>query len=503
MHLRRPLLLLAAALALADAVAPAPASGQARHPLEEARSLREAGQTRAAAEVVRRYLSGEPGDAGARWLLAQLLRSLGDSPAAHAEYERALALTPDDRWLRLDYAGALLESGDLARASEVALPVTTSDDPHARAEAETILGTAAYWRGDLLSASRRFERALGARSDQPEAARQLAEIRAGAAPWVRLGIDLLDDNQPYTRAGAPLEAGLFLNPLWALSAEVTPGRAEGFASATIVGASAGVRGYVPAARLDLAVRAGTHWDSGLGGAGVGNAEAGVRLPVGTALRFGVARERYLGTATSVDTLLLFDRLELRLDRAAAPGWAGEAVVRGERFPDGNTIRTAYAWVLAPILPVIRAGYAAAWQDADASTWRLEPGARPGPPGLGGAGGAPLPGIYDPYYTPRELTTHSLLGELLVGSASTVLRLSGAYGIHATEQAPQLQAGAGNQPPQLGFAERSFNPWRLTAALDLPAGERLAVRVVAEREATAFYRVTRLGASMLYRLNRPR
>ncbi|HUE77207.1 MAG TPA: hypothetical protein VMM83_04630, partial [Longimicrobiales bacterium] len=387
-------------------------------------------------------------------------------------------------------------SREFSRARRVLVPA--ADRPGAPAEevaeAEALLGSLALWRGDLAEAASRFERALALQPGHAEAARQLREIHEWSRPWVEAQLHLTDDNQPYTRVGGTFLGGVFLNPLWSASVRIAPGTLEAGESVTTVDAAAGVRGYLPAARLEVDAGAGAIRDSRGGSDPIGFLSLARRMSGESALRLSVARERYTGTAASVDTLLLYRRIELRFDRAAAPGWAGEVVARAERFPDGNVIRTAYAWALAPVLPFLRAGYAAAWQDADFSTWQQGPAA-PGP-GVPHTAG---PARYDPYYTPHSAQVHTALAELLARLGSASLRFSGAVGVLARELAPELVTGPAPGQTELQFAERSFTPWRLTATLDLPVNPSWRLRVVGEREATAFYEVLRVTAGGTYRL----
>jgi hypothetical protein len=190
---------------------------------------------------------------------------------------------------------------------------------------------------------------------------------------------------------------------------------------------------------------------------------------------GAERERYLWTLASADTLLVLERVALTLGRPDHAGWAGEAALRRETFPDGNALTSASAWILAPVAPGVRIGWAASLADARETRW------------------SPGPGRYLPYYTPEEQHVQSLLAELGAPLGRASVRVSGRYGVWATEQAP----AAGSSP--LAFVERSYHPWSATAGLEAPATDELTVYVQAERSATAFYALTRASVALLVRL----
>ncbi|MDQ3521289.1 MAG: tetratricopeptide repeat protein, partial [Gemmatimonadota bacterium] len=155
------------------------------HPVAEAARLRDARDFRAAIVALRKHLEEHPYDGDAIRMYAQTLYWSGEVKEAEAVYEAALVRNSEDRRLRLDFARMLMETRRVARARVLLTPLRA--DPHAAAEAESLLGSIAYWQGDLTAASRHFERALRLSAENGEAARQLGEIRTLAAPWLRLG----------------------------------------------------------------------------------------------------------------------------------------------------------------------------------------------------------------------------------------------------------------------------------------------------------------------------
>lgn len=454
-----------------------------------AERLQEEGRYSEAADTLLAHLRTHPSDVGVRWRAAQLLHRAGRSEAAAEQYEATVTLNPTDPWLRLEYADLLASFGQLQPARSMALPVAESGaaPDAARTRALTLLGTWAYWRGDLTAAVRHFEAALTMDPDQSDARRQLHEIQAVTRPWARLSLEGMDDNQPYRRGRGELELGVFINPLWTAALELVPqvmdptvdGGAEP-GTRTAVEARATLSGFLPAARLDVT--------AGFGGVRqdestwTGHAGLGVRLPGRLTLEGRAARERYLWTTASADALLMVESVELSLERADHPGWAGEAVVQHESFPDGNGVATAYAWLLAPVAPGFRVGWAVSWQDAEESRWE------------------PAVERYVPYFTPLEQRVSSALAEVTVPLGAAVARLNGSWGVWAREEVPGSSGSLpGNAPGRARAAERSYTPWSVVATLDAPAGEGISLRMEGERRATAFYTLTRGNLALVLRL----
>ncbi len=521
-------LVVVASVAVGVVAAPTPASAQeptggaAGSPearVEAARRLAESGAIEAATDTLRAYLAEYPEDGGTHWLLARYLYRAGRAVEAARAYEDALVRLPGDPWLRLEYAERLLAMGEAEHVVGVLGPTLSEGAPPAvRARALTLAGTAAYWRGDLGAAARRFRTALAVDSGQAEARRQLAEIRALTRSWLSVGATVLDDNQPYRRYRGTLEGGTYLTPSWSLAVGLVPRlldvppapAAEGIRTAAAVG-WAELTGRIPAHRLGLRVRFGGWWADGVddgspppqpgrGPPGTGSngegeatwlgaAELSLKLPLGLTFRADASRDRYLSTTSAVDTLVVVRTLEAALDRAAAPGWAGEAVARAELFPDDNVVTTAYAWLLAPVLPAIRVGWASSWQDAEESRWSL--------------GGLEEP-RYAPYYTPERIAVHSVLGEVLVGGGPVEVRASGRYGVWAREQEPLIVVDdvGGSASAALmanNFREREFTPWEARIEITAAPPNLPVVRVAASREATAFWTQSRLELRATYRL----
>ncbi len=476
--------------------------------------LQDAGEFWAAASTLRAHLWSHPEDAYVRWPLGRLLYWMGDSEEALAQYDLAAPALRNEPWLQVDRARILMDFGELGRAEAALEAAEASADPGSPAETEAraLLGTLAYWAGDYSRAVRHFETVLDRQPDRSDVRDQLEAIRSTMRPWFGVGMDVVDDNQPYRRLGGTVTAGWFLTPLWTLAVGGTP------RSLDVPGASVAAdgwlefAGFVPGLHSDVSAKVGRALQTSLvgqDGAWIGDFILSARLGTDLKLRGRGWAERYLWTPASADTLVRVEGLELALDGAAAPRWAGEVVFRREAFPGGNAIRTAYGWGLAPLVPWLRGGYAFSWQDSDDTRWSpVESAGGPDGPGRGrGPPGAALDssaGRYTPYFTPEQTSIHSLLMELLGKVGSGTARLNVSYGIRAVEQAPSFEVGSGASSAfQLTFTERRFNPWSVIGALDIPRGCCLALRAEVERGHTAFYQMTRVSLALSYRfLRRP-
>ncbi|MCG6957829.1 MAG: tetratricopeptide repeat protein [Gemmatimonadetes bacterium] len=478
--------------------------------LAEAHRLGDEGDFRAAADSVRAYLGRNPGDPRVRWFLAQLLYWSGDPRDALPQFQKAVVALPGEVWLRLDQARVLL---DLRRydAADAVLGVVLQirgADASAIDQALTLRGTTAYWRGDLPEAIGRFEKALARNPGNQEASNQLAEIRRSIRPWAKLGGEVWRDDQPYRRYEGSLELGTYLEPLWTLSGSVTPMLLDASARRSALDGSVRLGGYLPQAHVEVSAAVGVTRaaiGTAVGSMWTGGASLAYRLPSKARVGVRAWRERYLWTATSMDTLLAVRGMEASFDAANATRWAGEAVARRETFPDGNVIHTVYGWALAPVTRWLRAGYSFSWQDSRETRWVTTGdggtnGVAPGP-GSHGPPSATVPGatttpggLYAPYFTPEATEAHVILGELSAPLGRAKWKANVSWGVHASEDAPgavdQTLPGGGTTQ-EIVFARRTFHPWSIRTSLDMPLQQHGDVRLEVERSHTVFYNASHL------------
>jgi Tfp pilus assembly protein PilF len=460
-------------------------------------ALRDSGDLPGAAVMLRAVLESEPDNGDAARHLAQLLYWLKDVPAATSLYEASLLKHPGDFTLRLDYGRMLVETRSDARAIEVLTPLLAL--PEAASRAATLIGTLRYWQGDLSRAARAFESALAADPASPEARRQLDEIRTVSAPWITLGVGGLHDDQPLDRIDGLAEVGIFLNPLTSVSAHVRalrfgfedeqfacPGGSgpglDGGCNTNIFIADAGVSHYLTAARLETRARGGAVMRSFGEPASEWIAQGSLRLRLTRDLSIEARGDRapYFATESSMLLPVMTSSGSGRLALSHPRGWLGEAAFRLERFPDANTVRSAYAWSLAPVVRqeqvTLRVGYSIASQDADETRFT---------------------GTYRPYYTPENILSQSGLAHLSIRPhPRTTITARGSYAFSAREDAPTLRPGLGN--PVLMFERRSFNPWEAFASLDTELSRGLTFSASIESMETAFYRASSAGVRMSYR-----
>jgi tetratricopeptide (TPR) repeat protein len=292
-------------LLLAIAAPPLPLRGQSQRDsaVAAASRRRDQGDLAGAIAILRPYVAQHPDDAVASRQLAQLFYWTKATGEARALYESTLARHPNDAQLRLEYGRMLLETRD-ARLTAVVDPLLRGSSPRDAAAAANLLGTAAYWSGDLSTAMRHFRLALAADSSLADARLQLGEITSLTAPWVRASAELRHDDQPLDRIDGEAEAGWYATPLTAITARAGASRLQSSDSVTLTMQAAELRltHYAAPLHTDLDAAASVLQRSAGGSTDwTGRLGAGVRLPHALTLSLRGERDVYLYTVASLST----------------------------------------------------------------------------------------------------------------------------------------------------------------------------------------------------------
>jgi hypothetical protein len=463
----------------------------------KAEALRSERNFEQAAELLRTHLQSFPEDGDAARLLGQTLYWLHDERGAVLVYEDALVRHPADTQLRLEYAQMLAETGNRRRARQLLSPLR--EISVVRADALTLLGTLDYWEGDLTSAKKLFTEAVAARPEHPSALRQLGEINAATASWVRISPTVWHDDQPQTRAGVLIEGGWFPTPVTATRVRLQP--VKYFTRDSTPGfwnGEAEIEHFVPEIRLETMARAGAIWREGGDSAAVdwtGATSVGVRLPRAVTFRVRGNRAAYLATPASLVASIMTDAVSTELQWSRR-GWLGEAAFGRQYFPDDNAIRSAYAWILAPVLfrssVELQAGYAFAADDSDET--RFGPLSQPSvSPRPGRPQRTAEEGAYVPYYTPAHVVKHSMIGALVGNPRSrAIVRVDWSYALRATEDAPFLVGS------DVAFDEAEFSAWDVGSSIELNRDGKTGLRFGAQIGRGAFYRWASVDVTILYR-----
>jgi hypothetical protein len=338
----------------------------------------------------------------------------------------------------------------------------------------------------------------------PEALALRRELALATAPWLRVGVEGSHDDQPLNRLSPAVEGGVFLTPGWTLAGggRIDSYRSGDSLSRSIQSGEALVKGYLPPLRLDIELSGGGFHRS-FGTTSVdwtGRAQGRLRLP--GHLRIGGRAERkpYFYTTASLTLPVIVRELTAFAALDAHAGWLGEAALGRARYPDGNAVTSGYAWLMGPMLntrtATLSLGYSFSAQNARESRFVLANPSQGPPPG---SPGFDLTGRYVPYYTPDHVVAHSVIGSLILHSATgTTISANGGWAFSAHERATEFTVSGTPPAVQASTIRHGFTPWnaRLVVGRSLASG--WSVQAHAEHGRTAFYAVSAAGIEMVFR-----
>lgn len=404
-----------------------------------------------------------------------------------------MVLAPQNVGLQLEYARMLAETGGSDRAREILIPLTLREA--SAAGALELLGTMNYWEGDWTAARKFFVEALARDPGNREARRQLNEIAITTASTASLGFQYGDDTQPLRRLTLTGEVDFHLTPLQRLRFRAEPQFVNVSDTAkSVFTADVTWKAFFPSS-LETELSAGIVTRSFDDKADLTwKGLLGVRLQTHVVVRATAERLASLYTSASFSTPVMTTSGGLELGWNHPSGGMGRASLELIRFPDDNTLRRLSGWILIPLsgpAPVrFSFGYGFNAQHAEENLFTL-------------VGGAPsFPGSYIPYYTPTNLSVHSLLGLLRIKlSSATEFQLNGSYGVFAREDAPSFVADT--TPPQRTsvervFFQRDFHPFNVKATLTAGVSSSGSLVLEAVHSSNTFYEFTHVNLKFSHR-----
>lgn len=413
-------------------------------------------------------------------LLARAMHLAGQKNFAAAESvsREAVARWPEsnDAWRTL--GNVLLWQAEYGDAREIFTSLL-SRDPR---DVESRLGLARshYWAGDSRGALREFSKVLDLRPNDAEARRAVEEIRAAMRPGYAVDAALLDDDQPYRAAGGRVRAFFFSDPLttWELDVEGA-GLDAGDEDETAARAGAAVETMFTAIRMR--VRAGvSHFRFPDGSSELLPSLRIARRLATTTLELSAESRPLLRSAAALATHPSADVFTLRWSREETG--RVQFAARGEhlRYFDGNRGWGADGYLLVTAFhaadATVSAGGSIAYRDTDESRFRL-------------ADPLTLEGIYDPYWTPREL----LEGRLIV--AASLPAGAFTFSVHLDGGVARDRARSFSPPSSTVEYDRTFHPWRASVTSSVQPSSALTLSLSFAHETTVDYDSNEIRASL--------
>jgi hypothetical protein len=166
----------------------------------------------------------------------------------------------------------------------------------------------------------------------------------------------------------------------------------------------------------------------------------------------------------------------------------EAHYENQHFDDGNNVKTIYTWFMVPVVQSpkwrLSTGYSIVYADADTNTFRPKKSLSEIV-----ATGLPIAGIYDPYFTPTNQLTHSILAASTLSLSQVVmweLRASGTFAGKADNPYFYLTRTGNQYQLSRSFYQQSYHPFEIYTALNWTTAQHSKLSIYYQFSSLLFY-----------------
>ena len=435
------------------------------------------------------YVARHPKAFDAVWLNAQTNTWLTNYTQADTLYKIALKIQPKNGAVQMDYIRMLLYMGKFSMAEKLLDSLDGSGSGNTGFS--VLRARMHFWAGAPDKALAILGKVLEADAGNTEANEMLEEIRQARALRVSLNGSYLLDNQPYEAYYSNLKVEQYRNKyldLYLVASQynfVQPNTTDA------QWATLNNKMFFPAAKLHINYGGGmvkfpttgyTDWT-----ANVGLVE---QFAPHFNLELNGERSPYLDTRRSIDSSLSVTRFSGKLNFQKRE-WSAQLTYLNSSFKDNNTINTAYAWLMVPVwisqISKLHLGYSIAYANADKNSYR--PSKTLSQVLSEYNSSYKIAGMYDPYFTPSEMLSNSLLFSFNLDITKAVsFSLSGDVGT-ATTSNPYLSLARDSAGPvhiTTAFLPDHFNPYSISTGINIHPGAMWQVTARYSYKSTYFF-----------------
>ena len=419
---------------------------------------------------------------------AQLLYWLKKPKEAIQIFERTLLAFPNESAVQQAYGKFLFEYNKLSQARVLLNKAFTQDAQNL--ETIRMLGYIDLWAGRIANATTKAALLEQLQPGNSYAADILQTISNYTTPVLTLNGGMFSDDQPLKRYTFDGEAAVYRSWLFAPYIGATLHQFDlGEAKLRTAWIRAGNKFYISSTKTNAEISVGAFR------ARERNIGTTYKLKliqkISSSFSFDVSHEKkpYQYTLASIRRPFVYTLSDLGLDFNRKNRWLGRAAYQHQNFADTNSVSTVYAWLLAPVFikknVSIKAGYG--YSNSDAKENNFRPKQINGTPTLGDR----IEGIYDPYFTPFDQTTHSLLASVNYSFTKKVSLASNmSFGLAASAYQP-YHVLEGNNLGQLfinkAYSIYNYNPVEFSTDLKAIVSRSCSINFIYQYNSLIFFK----------------
>ncbi|MGM5630475.1 hypothetical protein O2K51_06185 [Apibacter raozihei] len=448
--------------------------------------------------VLKEYLVKYPDDVYANWLGGQIAYELGNGKLSRTLYNKAIANNSDNRELRLNYAKTLYNSVNLQEAeSELNYLLKSDIKDFIYTEAYLMLGYINLWRNDY-NKTRICINKIKESDHENKAVKELEkQLQNSSKPYLKINFDYTSDNQVLTTYSELIEVGIHRNKN--LNPKILIENQNFSTDKQIATIKIGNTFYVDKSKFIIysALGISKHFSESTGWLG----ELNIQRKIGRHLNFAVSASRlsYAYTLRSTQKQVFENILSGSVEYENKQIFSIKAIYQHKFYKD-NYVNNWGGWVLSKPFNLfkvqIRAGYGFSFSDSKTILYYPQTTSN-----LINSWGE-VKGVYDPYFTPKQQITHSILGVISISlTPSFILDISGNYAFKAQNESPVVFGGV-NAEGQYVFQRYYYTdknlPFSLKAGLNYKISENTVLSGHYQYQENSFYSQDKAGLTFYYR-----
>lgn len=473
--------------------------------LEQAKTLRDQGNLKAALKLLEPYHAAHPTDLNAGWLYAQTAYLAKQYKLARKIYDLTIYYHPENLYLQVDYANMLVSIGKFKDA----LPYLENfliDYPD-NIPVQRTLARINYYKGKYKEAYAGISALQERDPTDRETNSLLDEIQTAKAPWIGITGNYFSDNQPLQTISPILASQIWLHPLSTLRFSVrAPLFSQGGTYTNALWVQAGNDLFIRYGNWNVVTDIGflmypykntTTWTA--------NFEVKKRSYRHLVTIFQAERKPYFYTGSSIDTVINEYHVAETIRWDNYNSWSGEISYNWDYFlTDYNSTYAIAGWGLTPPLKAsvfdFRLGYGISYSTSNKNNFVPKASLPDIIVNYDSAVG--IEGIYYPYFTPKQQLVNSALLSIGIHPVKGFdIGISGNVGFFAKAQIPYYYLRKDAVTGNIVLSDREFTskryfPYTFSAFISWQLSKKVSLRADYRYNSTYFYNEHYVGLNLM-------
>ena len=433
------------------------------------------------------------------WLYAYTAHKNKHEKLAKHLYKKAISIVPDNMDLKLEYARALYESGNLREIQ----PLINVLKKSAIDQSEVLLLEAKtnYWKGMFGKANeslKEFNSIYPESNLTNELAKSIDDTRS---PNLRMYVSYFTDNQPLQAVSEQIEFGQYRS--WLLYPTLKVKNFNFSSSSQVVAVSVSNLFQFVGIGLSSKLEGGVYYNQNINKTNfIGAVSLTKSFFKKINLEVGLNRNPYIATRVSTTYDLLQNNAYATIESGIIKPIFLHVGYNFQFFDDQNNIQTFGIWGLSkPIFKTLfklQLGYGFSYSDSKTILYV------PSKPIVANTtdGYSIVEGEYSPYFTPDDLLINSAIIVMGIKVAKKIeITVKGNYGFYAQAKIPQLSSISeqlNNSNITLASYKSKFNPFDLEMSINYNLNNKFTISAKSSYFDTYYYNSLNTVVSLNYR-----